>query len=273
MPELPEAEVVRRQLQHVLTGAVIERLWIGRTDIVRRGLASRAWFARARIVGVQRHGKSIAVVCERGAETRVALVELGMTGLLLFAPEAVPSARHVHLVMHIAGGPPLRYWNARRFGGVYFLDREAWRAYCRRRFGPDPLTMTEEAFTTLVASGRGRVKPLLMQQRRIAGIGNIYANESLFRAGIHPHAVGRRLSRRRIRGLFDALRRVLKEAIRLGGSSIRNFTAPDGRAGRFQTRHRVYGKAGARCPNGCRATLRRLADDRASFVCPACQTR
>ena len=272
MPELPEAEVVRRQLQKALSGVVIERLWIGRKDIVRRGAASRAWYARARVVGVRRHGKSIAIVCERNAETRVVIVELGMTGLLLFARDAVPSEKHVHMVVQFAAGPPLRYWNARRFGGVYLLDREAWRAYCRRRFGPDPLTMTEEAFTALVKSCRGRVKALLLQQRRIAGIGNIYANESLFCAGIHPRARGCRLSHRRIRALFDALRHVLADAIRMGGSSIRDFAAPDGRPGRFQTRHQVYQKEGMRCP-GCQTGIRRLPDERASFFCPACQTR
>ena len=273
MPELPEAEVVRRQLQAALCGAVIERLWIGREDIVRQGMESRAWYARARIVGVQRHGKSIAIVCERDAGTRVVIVELGMTGLLLFARDAVPSERHVHMIVRMADGPPLRYWNARRFGGVYLLDQEAWRAYCLRRFGPDPLTMTEEAFVALIASCRGRVKTLLMHQQRIAGIGNIYANEALFRSGIHPHARGCRLSRRRIRALFEAIRHVLADAIRMGGSSIRNFAAPDGRPGRFQTRHRVYQQEGALCPNGCRTALRCLVDERASFFCPTCQTR
>ncbi len=273
MPELPEAEVVRRQLQATLPGAVIDRLWIGREDIVRQGLESVSWYARARVLAVRRHGKSIAMVCERDAEQRVVIVELGMTGLLLFARKAVPSERHVHMVMRFARGPLLRYWNARRFGGVYLLDQEAWRVYRHRRFGPDPLTMTEEEFVALIRSCRGRVKALLLHQQRIAGIGNIYANESLFHAGIHPRARGCRLSRRRIRVLFDVMRTVLADAIRMGGSSIRNFVAPDGRPGRFQTRHRVYQKEGVRCPNGCQTVIRCLADERASFFCPTCQTR
>ncbi len=273
MPELPETEVVRRHLQEALSGAVLERLWIGREDIVRQGMESVPWYARARVIEVRRHGKSLAMVCERGAERRVVIVELGMTGLLLFAREAVPSEKHVHMVMRFAEGPRLRYWNARRFGGVYFLDQAAWRAYRRRRFGPDPLTMTEGEFVALIQSCRGRVKTALLHQRRIAGIGNIYANESLFRSGIHPHARGCRLSRRRIRVLFEAMRNVLEDAIRMGGSSIRNFVAPDGRPGRFQTRHQIYHKEGARCPKGCRTAIRRLADARTSFFCPTCQTR
>ncbi len=273
MPELPEAEVVRRQLHKVLPGAFIERLWVGREDIVREGGESRPWYRRARVVEVRRHGKSIAVVCERNAETRVMIVELGMTGLLLFARESVPSEKHVHMVITLSHGPPVRYWNARRFGGVYLLGPEAWRAYRRRRFGLDPMTMTEAEFAALLRSCRGRVKALLLNQRRIAGLGNIYANESLFRSGIHPHACANRLSKRRIRLLFEETRKVLTEAIRMGGSSIRNFLAPDGSQGRFQTRHLVYGRPGARCPNGCRTAIRRLAGERSSFVCPTCQKR
>ncbi len=273
MPELPETEVVRRQLQEALPGAVIARLWIGREDIVRQGLDTVSWYVRAHVIEVRRHGKIIAIVCERDAEQRVIIVELGMTGLLLFAREAVPSQRHVHMVMRFVRGPQLRYWNARRFGGVYFLNQEAWRVYCRRRFGPDPLTVTEKEFVALVESCRGRVKALLLHQQRIAGIGNIYANESLFRSGIHPHARGCRLSKRRIRVLFEAMQNVLVEAIRMGGSSIRNFVAPDGRPGRFQTRHQVYQKEGARCPNGCQSDIRCLADERTSFFCPTCQKR
>lgn len=273
MPELPEAEVVRRQLQEALAGVVIERLWIGREDIVREGIETVSWYRRARILEVQRQGKSIAIVCERDAEQRVVIVELGMTGLLLFVREAVPSERHVHMVMRFARGPQLRYWNARRFGRVYLLDLDAWGAYCRRRFGPEPLTVTEKEFVALVETCRGRVKALLLHQQRIAGIGNIYANESLFRAGIHPHARGCRLSKRRIRMLFAALRNVLADAIRMGGSSIRNFVAPDGCPGQFQTRHQVYQKEGARCPKGCQTVIRCLAGERASFFCPTCQKR
>lgn len=273
MPELPEAEVVRRQLQEALAGVVIERLWIGREDIVRQGIETVSWYTRARILEVQRQGKSIAIVCERDAEQRVVIVELGMTGLLIFPREAVPSERHVHMVMRFARGPQLRYWNARRFGRVSLLDLDAWGAYCRRRFGPEPLTVTEKEFVALVEACRGRVKALLLHQQRIAGIGNIYANESLFRAGIHPHACGCRLSKRRIRMLFAALRNVLADAIRMGGSSIRNFVAPDGRPGQFQTQHQVYQKEGARCPNGCQTVIRCLAGERASFFCPTCQKR
>ncbi len=275
MPELPEAEVVRRQVHAAMVGATIDHIWIGRDDIIRQGIESLSWYTGARVVDVQRHGKSVALVCEREAEKRVVVAELGMTGLLLFTRESVPSAKHVHMIMRLANGPQpeVWYWNARRFGRLSLLDQEAWTAYRQRRFGRDPFTMTGEEFVDVIKSCRGRVKAVLLNQHRIAGIGNIYANELLFRSGIHPHARGCRLSKKRIRVLFETMQRVLEEAIRMGGSSVRDFVAPDGTRGQFQDRHLVYQKTGARCPNGCGTRIHGLRGERASFVCPACQKR
>lgn len=275
MPELPEAEVVRRKLHVAVVGATINHIHVGREDIIRQGIESLSWYAGARITEVQRHGKSVVLVCERGAEKRVVVAELGMTGLLLFTREAIPSAKHVHMIMRLANGPQpeLWYWNARRFGRLSLLDQKDWKAYRQRRFGYDPFTMTGDEFVDLIKSCRGRIKAVLLNQRRIAGIGNIYANEVLFRAGIHPHARGCRLSKRRIRALFETLQRVLEEAILRGGSSIRSFVAPDGNPGQFQHRHLVYQKTDALCPTGCGNRIRALMDERSSFVCPTCQKR
>ena len=275
MPELPEAEVVRRQLQAAVVGTTIARIRVGRDDIIRQGIESLSWYAGACVVDVQRQGKSVVLVCERAAVKRVVVAELGMTGLLLLTREAVPSAKHVHMVMKLANGPQpeVWYWNARRFGRLYLLNQKAWTVYRQRRFGPDPLTMTGAEFVDLIKSCRGRIKAVLLNQHRIAGIGNIYANEVLFRSGIHPHARGSRLSRRRIRTLFETMQRVLGEAILMGGSSIRSFVAPDGTRGRYQGRHLVYQKKGAFCPNGCGTRIQGLSDERASFLCPACQKR
>ncbi len=275
MPELPEAEVVRRQLHAAVVGATINHIRVGREDMIRQGIESLAWYSGSRVTEAQRHGKSVVLICERGTGKRVVVVELGMTGLLLFAREAIPSAKHVHVMMSLANGPQpaLWYWNARRFGRLYLLDRNDWKAYRQRRFGSDPFTMTSDEFVDLIKSCRGRIKAVLLNQRRIAGIGNIYANEALFRAGIHPYARGRRLSKTRIRALFETLQRVLKEAILRGGSSIRSFVAPDGQPGQFQRRHLVYQKTGAPCPAGCGNRIRVLMDERSSFVCPTCQKR
>ena len=275
MPELPEAEVVRRQLQAAMVGSTIDQIWIGREDIIRQGIESLSWYAGSRVVEVQRHGKSVVLVCGRDAGKRVLVVDLGMTGLLLFTREAVPSAKHVHMIMRLANGlqPDVWYWNARRFGRLFLLDQKTWKAYRQRRFGCDPFTIAEVEFVDLIKSCRGRIKAVLLNQHRIAGIGNIYANEMLFRSGIHPHARGCRLSKRRIRVLFETMQRVLEEAILMGGSSIRSFVAPDGTRGQFQNRHLVYQKKGELCPNGCGIRIQGLMDERSSFVCPACQRR
>ena len=275
MPELPEVEVVRRQLQTAVVGSTIDQIWIGRDDIIRQGIESLPCYVGARIVDVQRHGTVVVLICERGGEKRMVVAELGMTGLLLFARESVPSAKHVHMIMKLTNGPQpeLWYWNARRFGRVSFLDQWALHAYRQRRLGHDPLTMTEEACVDVIKSCRGRVKAVLLNQHLIAGIGNIYANELLFRSGIHPHARGCWLSRRRIRVLFQTMQRVLDEAIVMGGSSVRDFLAPDGTRGQFQNRHLVYQKKGAPCPNGCGTKIQGLMGERSSFFCPACQKR
>jgi formamidopyrimidine-DNA glycosylase len=142
-----------------------------------------------------------------------------------------------------------------------------------RRFGCDPLTVSRDEFLRIVKGRSGRLKPLLMHQQVIAGIGNIYANEILFRARLHPNARASRLSVQKIERLFEVTREVLQEAIACGGSSVRDFFAPDGSEGEFKRRHLVYGKEGAPCPNRCGRVIRRLQSERSSFFCPTCQSR
>ena len=198
-----------------------------------------------------------------------------MTGLFLFPGSELSRAKHLHIAITLKQSkvPFLYYWNPRRFGRVYLLDFEQLEQFLNRRFGVDPFTVTFESFRLIIGQSRGRIKALLLNQHKIAGIGNIYANEILFRAGIHPHAKGLRLSHTSLTRLFDSVQTVLREAIALGGSTIRDFCAPDGTAGRFQQHHAVYQKAGAPCPRGCRTPIRRLLTERSSFFCPGCQKR
>ncbi len=156
---------------------------------------------------------------------------------------------------------------------MYLFDRPQLEQFLARRFGRDPFDMTHERFCLTIGQSRGRVKALLLNQHKIAGIGNIYANEILYQAGIHPHAKGIRLSQTSLTRLFHSTQTVLREAIGYGGSTIRDFRAPDGTAGRYQEHHAVYQKAGLPCPRGCRTTIRRLTGERSSFFCPACQKR
>jgi formamidopyrimidine-DNA glycosylase len=274
MPELPEVEVVRRQLQGNLVGATISNVWIGRDDIVRQGLESLPWFIGACLQDVQRYGKSVAMVCGQKGERRYFVAELGMTGLLLFDRQSVPSEKHLHVIIQLFNGKmsALHYWNARRFGRLSLLNEQEWQDYRRRRFGLDPLTVSAKEFVSLIKGCRGRVKALLLNQQRIAGIGNIYANEMLFRAGIHPDAQGHRLSKGRVQLLFKEMQKVLMESIDKGGSSIRDYLSPAGTRGQFQNYHQVYQKTGQPCPR-CSIPIRRLASERSSFVCSSCQKR
>ena len=274
MPELPEAEVVARQLRVHLLGAELNECLVGRADIVREGLTTLSWYYGAVLEGVERYGKSVALGLRKENEIRYIVAELGMTGLLLFRATQTKYPQHVHVRMSFTGGreSELRYWNPRRFGRISLLDRAGLAHYRARRFGIDPLTVPRDEFISLLEVRRGRLKPLLMHQQVIAGIGNIYANEILFRARLHPNREVHRLRRATIMTLYDTMQTVLREAISCGGSSVKDFYAPDGTEGRYKRQHLVYGKEGHPCPNRCGRIIRRLQSERSSFFCPTCQS-
>jgi len=274
MPELPEAEVVARQLRVHLLGAQLNECLVGRADIVREGLTTLSWYYGAVLEGVERYGKSVALGLRKEDETRYLVAELGMTGLLLFRATQTKYPQHVHVRMSFTGGheSELRYWNPRRFGRISLLDRAGLAHYRARRFGIDPLTVPRDEFIRLMEARRGRLKPLLMHQQVIAGIGNIYANEILFRARLHPNREVHRLRKATIMTLYDTMQTVLHEAISCGGSSVKDFYAPDGTEGHYKRQHLVYGKEGHTCPNRCGRTIRRLQSERSSFYCPTCQS-
>lgn len=273
MPELPEAEVVARQLRERLLGAIVKDCWVGRPDIVRTGLETLGWYRGARMSSIERRGKSVILGLARDGTTRYLVAELGMTGLLLFQQPSDRYRRHRHVVLSLDGGrePELHYWNPRRFGRIYLLDRSGLAEFLSRRFGCDPLTVPWESFRQLVKKRRGRIKAFLMHQQAIAGIGNIYANEILYRARLHPYRTASRLRTVTVRKLYDVMQAVLREAVAEGGSSIRDFIAPDGTAGLYRRRHLVYNKAGEPCQAGCGKRVRRLVGERSSFYCPSCQ--
>ena len=274
MPELPEAEAVARQIRDRLLGAQLRECQVGRADIVREGLSTLSWYRGARLEDVARYGKSVALGFRNEGELRFIVAELGMTGLLLFHATKTKHPQHVHVRMSFTGGreSELRYWNPRRFGRMSLLDQAGLDAYRARRFGVDPLVVSREEFISLMEARRGRLKPLLMHQQVIAGIGNIYANEILFRARLHPNREVHRLRKAAIVTLHETMQSVLREAISCGGSSVKDFFAPDGTEGQYKRRHLVYGKEGQPCPNLCGRTIIRLQSERSSFFCPACQS-
>ncbi|NKB81245.1 MAG: bifunctional DNA-formamidopyrimidine glycosylase/DNA-(apurinic or apyrimidinic site) lyase [Nitrospirales bacterium] len=275
MPELPEVESVLRQLRRHVLGTTIRSIWVGRQDIIREGIDQLPWYEGACIQDIQRYGKTLLFTCEKGQGSQFLLAELGMTGRFLFHGVPQKFAVHTHMVVYLATShtPELRYWNARRFGRIYLLNAHDWQELRGRRFGLDPLSVEPMAFIALIQQSRGRLKAFLMNQQKIAGIGNIYANEILHRAGIHPHASGNRLKKKTLHRLFATMQAVLQEAIVCGGSTIRDFCTPDGSPGCFQERHQVYQKTGTFCLRGCGTRIRRLSQERSAFFCPTCQKR
>lgn len=273
MPELPEAEVVACQLRAALLGANLTNCWVGRKDIVREGFSSLPWYSGATLQQVDRYGKSVALRFVKGEVTRYLVAELGMTGLLLFPSAQTKHPQHVHVRMTFVGAreQELRYWNPRRFGRMSLFDQKGLDRYIARRFGFDPLTVSWDDFRRIIQERRGRLKPLLMHQQVIAGIGNIYANEILFRVGLHPNVQSSRLRLPKIEQLYRVMREVLQEAIKCGGSSVKDFFAPDGTEGYFKRHHQVYAKEGRPCPNRCGHVIRRLQSERSSFFCATCQ--
>src|SRR5438445_4090132 len=238
MPELPEAETIARQLRARLLGATITECRVARADIVREGLSTLAWYRGARLVSAKRLGKSVGLEAERSGETRYLVFELGMTGLLFFTLLDPSYRKHTHLTLSLTGSvPALDYWNPRRFGRVYLLDVPGLARFATRRFGYDPLAVPWEDFRAVVARRRGRLKALLMHQPVIAGIGNIYANEILYRARLHPDRVASRLRVAAVAILYRVMREVMTEAIQAGGSSVLDFLCTDGTKSDFRKDH------------------------------------
>jgi formamidopyrimidine-DNA glycosylase len=268
MPELPEVETVRRSLLPIV-GTRIEAVAV-REPRLRRAVAPD--FAR-RLTGqvicsIDRRGKYLLF---RLADGDVLLAHLGMSGALLLQEAGTPPEVHDHVSLRLADGRQITFNDPRRFGLLRvgrpdeFVELD--------NVGPDPLSdaFAVGDFAALARARKKPVKNLLMDQRALGGIGNIYANEILFRAGIRPGRQARRLTRAEVRRLFAATRAVLNSAIRLGGSSISDYRDGDGRPGYFQLRLKVYDRAGKPCLR-CRTAVRRTVHaGRSSFYCPHCQ--
>jgi formamidopyrimidine-DNA glycosylase len=269
MPELPEVETTRRGLHPKLAGRTLRQVVV-RDARLRWPVPAElpAALAGRKLAGIDRRGKYL--LFDFG--DLVQLVHLGMSGSLRLAGGKEPFSAHDHVEWQFGGGLRLRLRDPRRFGAVLLASDPALHPLLAR-LGPEPLS---ENFSgdTLYQASRGRrtaVKNLIMDSHIVVGVGNIYASESLFHAGIRPgHAAGR-LSRAACGRLADAIRATLDAAIRAGGSSMRDYVAADGELGYFQLQTRVYDRAGLPC-KVCGTPIRRqVIGQRASFFCPACQ--
>lgn len=261
MPELPEVETVVRTLAPRLTGRRIVRAEFSSKHVVKqdfRQLSRRV--AGQRVNTVRRHGKFIVVELDQGVLT----IHLGMTGKLLMDGAAGPYTR---AFFELDKGL-LIYDDIRHFGKIEWSGRLPGRV---EKLGPDALTISRDDFVSLVGARRSMIKPLLMNQSFVRGMGNIYTDEALFLARIHPKAIASRLSHDRARRLHEAIVQVLQRAIELKGSSISDYVDSEGNKGSFQLHHQVYGREGGAC-FVCGARIRRIVlGSRGTHYCPRCQ--
>jgi formamidopyrimidine-DNA glycosylase len=273
MPELPEVETVVRGLQAVLPGRRILDVRLGKTDFIEDPAALERDLPGSRIAGVRRHGKFIVVELE-GSSAAVSagslLIHLGMTGQILVCPPEAPIAPHTHVFFALDDGREFRYVDIRRFGKMRMVSA-ANPSTALGKLGRDPLEASQKEFVALVRSRRARIKALLLDQSVLRGMGNIYTDETLWRARIHPTRVGANLKDVELRRLYRAMRDVLNEAIRLRGSSVSDYVDSDGRRGEFQLRHRVYQRLGEKCFRRDGIIRRAIVAGRSSYFCPTCQ--
>jgi formamidopyrimidine-DNA glycosylase len=303
MPELPEVETIARGVQERVRGDCIVEAWFGpRREPFKTPPARQAAGLEGRVIlAVHRMGKHI--VCELGAATGSVLshpsrknpprrtarvrhpgarmgeleskpeaqwiVHLGMTGRLLVTTPDAPLAAHTHARLSLASGRELRFVDPRRFGRLEFRDLRRGPGFSAP--GAEPLTIGPEEFAALFRGRRLAIKAALLNQTLLAGVGNIYADESLFRAGIRPRRRAGRLTGAELERLRRALRQVLEDAIRLGGSSVSDYVDAGGVRGFFQLEHCVYQRAGLPCRR-CQTPIRRIVvAGRGTHYCARCQ--
>jgi formamidopyrimidine-DNA glycosylase len=279
MPELPEVETVVRGLRLSLPGRAVVEVRFGKTDFVDNPGEIAERLPGTRIANVTRLGKFICISLEEGAPSTAPaaplsqyclIIHLGMTGqlTLIHSHEFVPP--HTHGFFILDDGRELRYTDIRRFGRMLLIP-ESRLAEFTEKLGKEPLEISAEEFCRHFASRRARVKALLLDQRILRGIGNIYADESLFRARLHPARIAENITKQQLLILHEKVQQVLEEAIRSRGSSISDYVDSEGKRGEFQLRHRVYQREGKPCFR-CKTKIRRvIVAGRSSHFCPRCQ--
>jgi formamidopyrimidine-DNA glycosylase len=287
MPELPEVETVANGVDARVRGQRIERVWTsGKPQTFKSSEAEIVeTLTGARIERVRRVGKTIVMDLGRGdgtSKTQIPygndknevegagtqfLVHLGMTGRLLVSQAEVPLPPHTHAVLSLGDGREVRFVDPRRFGRLSVVTAEGGYAGP----GAEPTTIGVEEFSKLFKGRKLAIKAALLNQSILHGVGNIYADESLFRAGIRPRRQAGRLTRAELGRLHGALQTVLAHAIKLGGSSVSDYVDADGIRGFFQLEHKVYGRAGETC-HDCGVGLKKIVvGGRTTVYCPGCQ--
>lgn len=268
MPELPEVEVTLRGIGPRLSGRVITGVAVREPRLRWPIPGSLASLVGQKVRSVRRRGKYLLLDCGNGH----LIVHLGMSGSLRVLPIGAPVQKHDHFDL-LLGDVLLRLRDPRRFGAVLWNEGNIEAHPLLRHLGIEPLSraLNGPRLHALTRGIRASIKQFLMDGRRISGIGNIYANESLYHAGIHPGTPARRLSPERCARLAKAIKATLRAAIRAGGSTLRDFVGSDGKPGYFQQRYWVYDRAGQPCRRCATPIRRMLQGQRATYYCPACQ--
>ncbi len=273
MPELPEAETIVQELRRTVPGLQIQGLEVLHPDLIRgaEAAAFRRQLLGSEIGDVTRRGKNI-ILDSTPAGTLV--VNLGMSGRLLLRRPGSHDSEPTHpgVIFHLDHGVRLIYHDVRRFGRLELQTPEGHRRWSRT-LGPEPLSssFTGKRLGDALSRSRSPVHSWLLDQRRVAGVGNIYASEALHRARIHPRRPARSLEPREVQALHRSIRKVLREAIEAKGTTFRDYRTAAGDTGTFAFRLRVYGRGGEPC-HRCRAPIQRtILSNRSAFLCPRCQ--
>ena len=268
MPELPEVETVRRTLAPALEGRTIRAVSFSwpRT-CVGDARCTEARLAGQRIERLDRHGKYLLFRLRRDERCSLLIIHLRMTGTLLLNGRP---GEHTRARMTLAGGPTVVFQDIRKFGRWQWAEGLPPRLAA---LGPDPLEIGRDAFASRLASRKARLKALLLDQKFLRGLGNIYADEALFRARLHPERSAADVGPRKARDLHEAIRAVLRDALAAGGTSISDYRDGRGAPGSFQHQIRIYGRAAQPCAV-CGTRVRRVViAQRSTHFCPRCQRR
>ena len=271
MPELPEVETIANGLNKRVAGTTIESVWIGerRQPLKSSARAIASMLEGARIKGVRRVGKHIVADLEElsGERRGQWIIHLGMTGSTLVVDASVPIPKHTHLIAKVSSGKEIRFTDPRMFGRLAVTPKsKTFEAP-----GMEPLRVSAEEFQRLFSGRNTPIKSALLNQKLLSGVGNIYADESLFRAGIRPKRKAKSLTRADLARLHQKVGEVLREAVELGGSSVNDYVDSEGNEGFFQLRHNVYQRTKEPCLI-CQTPIKRVViGGRSSHFCPSCQ--
>ncbi|MCX6868246.1 MAG: bifunctional DNA-formamidopyrimidine glycosylase/DNA-(apurinic or apyrimidinic site) lyase [Verrucomicrobia bacterium] len=270
MPELPEVETTRRGIAPHLLGARVAQVIVRRRDLRQPVSKSLAAIEGRRVTGIRRRAKYLLLEIDDGSTL---LIHLGMSGILRVTTAAQPWQPHDHLGITLAHGKQLRLHDPRRFGLVLRVTGDPLAHPLLANLGPEPLEegFTSAHLTAACAKRSAAIKLVIMDAKVVVGVGNIYASEALFRAGIRPQTMARRVTKPRLAKLVTAIRAVLTEAIAAGGTTLRDFLHADGKPGYFKQQLCVYQRTGEPCQVCGTAIRHAVTGQRSTFWCPQCQ--